>query len=293
MAVSEITLSAHAKVNLTLDILKKRPDGYHEVRMIMQELALSDTVTLRKTEVPGITLTCNAPDVPTDARNLCVKAALNLFERFSLPGGLEISLTKRIPAAAGLAGGSADAAAVLQGMRTCYDLPLTDAGLYAEGKKIGADVPFCILGGTAVSEGIGEILTPVPAVLDFTVLLVKPWAAVSTKAVYEAYDEKPSETHPDTEGMLEALRTGDAPGIALRLENVLEPVTLAMHPEIGEIRKKLLSLGASGARMSGSGPTVFGLFREREAAEHAAEEMKKIFPDAFTAVTEAVIKDTV
>lgn len=281
-----MTVFARAKINLTLDILSKRPDGYHEVRMIMQSLALADRITLKKTGEPGILLDTDAPDIPRDDRNLCVRAARNLSERFGLSGGLHIALEKRIPAAAGLAGGSSDAAAVLRGMRELYRLPLSDAELMAEGKRIGADVPFCILGGTALSEGIGEILTPVKAVLPFAILLVKPPAQVSTKEIYESFDRMPPSGHPDTEGMLKALETGDAEGIAAGLSNVLEPVTAVQHPEIPAIREKLLDLGASGARMSGSGPAVFGLFPEKKAAEYAETEIRKAFPEAFTAVTE-------
>ncbi len=284
----EITLYAHAKINLTLDILLRRPDGYHEVRMIMQELALKDTVTLQRTEKAGILLETEAPDIPKDDRNLCVKAARGLFERFGLPGGLRIGLVKRIPAAAGLAGGSSDAAAVIRGMRTLFDLKLTDQELMAEGKKTGADVPFCVLGGTALSEGIGEILTPVRAVLPFTLLLVKPPAAVSTKEIYEAYDRAEAALRPDTEGMLRALGEGDADGIAKRLLNVLEPVTSEKHPVIRGIREDLMKLGARGAAMSGSGPTVFGLFSSRADAESAEAGIRKLYPEAFTAVTAPV-----
>ena len=279
------TLLAHAKINLTLDILSKRTDGYHDVRMIMQSLALADKITLCRTDEEGIILETDAPDIPKDDRNLCVRAARNLYERFKLPGGLRIELEKHIPAAAGLAGGSSDAAAVLQGIRELYDLPLDDAELMKEGKKIGADVPFCIQGGTALSEGIGELLTNVSASLPFVILLVKPPAAVSTKKIYEAFDRTIPSERPDTEGMLQALREGDAEMIAARLVNVLEPVTAAMHPEIMKIRGKMLDLGASGARMSGSGPTVFGLFGNKTAAEYAEGEIRKLFPDSFTAVT--------
>ena len=283
----KLTLEAHAKINLTLDILSKRTDGYHEVRMIMQSLALSDSVTLERREEPGILLETDAPDIPRDSRNLCVKAAENLYERCHLTGGLRIGLAKQIPAAAGLAGGSSDAAAVLLGMRTLYDLALTDSELYEEGRRIGADVPFCMLGKTALSEGIGEILTPVPAVLPFAILLVKPAASVSTREIYEAYDSMQTDVHPDTEGMLEALSRGDAAGISRRLANVLEPVTERFCPEIGRIRALLLQNGASGARMSGSGPTVFGLFSNREAALQAERSIRSVLPDVFSTVTEA------
>ena len=286
------TIFAHAKINLTLDILSKRPDGYHNVRMIMQSLTLSDRITLRRTESDGIVLDTDAPDIPKDDRNLCVKAARNLYERFSLTGGLEIGLEKRIPAAAGLAGGSSDAAAVLCGMRALYQLPLSEQELLSEGKRIGADVPFCILGGTALSEGIGEQLTKLPAILPFTILLVKPPAAVSTKEIYEAYDRTVPSERPDTDGMCQALKAGDAEGIACRLANVLEPVTAAQHPEIHALRTQLLALGAAGARMSGSGPTVFGLFSRKTDAEAAEIAIRNAWPKVFTAITEPVT-DTV
>ena len=284
------TVFAHAKINLSLDILSRRPDGYHDVRMIMQSLKLADRIALQKTDEAGIILETDAPDIPKDDRNLCVKAAGLLFRRFSLPGGIRIDLKKHIPAAAGLAGGSSDAAAVLHGMRELYQLPLSDMELIEEGKKIGADVPFCILGGTALSEGIGEQLTRISAVLPFTVLLVKPPVSVSTKEIYEAFDRTAPSERPDTEGMLLALQTGNAAGIAGRLVNVLEPVTAAMHPEIRQIRETLLCLGAAGARMSGSGPTVFGLFKEKAAAADAEKTVRELFPDAFTAVTEPLME---
>ena len=286
--MKQVHLKAMAKINLGLDVVGERPDGYHDLRMIMQTVRLYDRVKLSATRSEGVRVKTNLRFLPTDRSNHAFMAAQMLIDEFGIKDGVFIDLQKHIPVAAGLAGGSSDAAAVIRGMRTLFDLKLTDQELMAEGKKTGADVPFCILGGTALSEGISEILTPVRAVLPFTLLLVKPPAAVSTKEIYEAYDRAEAALRPDTEGMLRALGEGDAEGIAKRLLNVLEPVTSEKHPVIRGIREDLMKLGARGAAMSGSGPTVFGLFSNRADAESAEAGIRKLYPEAFTAVTAPV-----
>ncbi len=266
------TVHAYAKINLSLDILGVRPDGYHEVRMIMQSLRLHDTITLKLCGAPGVFLTCNDASLPTDERNLAFRAAVLFCTTYAVSAGIELHLEKKIPTAAGLAGGSSDAAAVLRGLNEMFGCPASDAALAALGVQLGADVPYCLTLGTALSEGIGEHLTPLPDAPDCFCLLVKPAAGASTKQVYTEYDALAGTVeiaHPDTTGLLNALSAGDYSGLTSRLCNVLEPVTLRLVPEIASIKETLRSLGADGVLMSGSGPTVFGLFASKAAARAA------------------------
>lgn len=266
------TVFAYAKINLSLDILGTRPDGYHEVRMLMQSLTLHDTITLEVQPSPGVFLACSEPSLPTDERNLAYRAATLFLSAYAPSYGVVLHLEKKIPAAAGLAGGSSDAAAVLRGLNVMFGSPASDAALSSLGLQLGADVPYCLRLGTALSEGIGERLTPLPAAPDCYCLLVKPAAGASTKQVYTDYDTLAETTeilHPDTKGLLDALAAGDYTGLASRLCNVLEPVTLRLVPEIADLKETLYSLGADGALMSGSGPTVFGLFSSEAAAKNA------------------------
>ena len=268
--MDSICLKANAKINLGLDVIRKRPDGYHEVRMIMQMLSLHDQVTIEKTETPGIQLSTNLSFLPGDERNIAYRAARQMQERFDLPGGVRIRIEKRIPVAAGMAGGSTDCAAVLRGMNSLYGLALDRQALMDIGVKLGADVPYCIMGGTALSEGIGEILTAAGPMPMCHILVAKPSFSVSTKEVYGGLKLDRLKEHPDIDGILEALETGDLCGVTKRLANVLETVTISWHPEIGTIKKLMLDHGAMGALMSGSGPTVFGIFDSRSSAEEAA-----------------------
>ncbi len=266
------TVFAYAKINLSLDILGTRPDGYHEVQMLMQSLTLHDTITLRVQPAPGVSLSCSELSLPTDERNLAYRAASLFLSAYAPSYGVELHLEKKIPSAAGLAGGSSDAAAVLRGLNEMFGFPASDAALSSLGLQLGADVPYCLLLGTALSEGIGERLTPLPAAPACYCLLVKPAAGASTKQVYTDYDALTQTTEiprPDTEGLLDALSTGDYAGLTSRLCNVLEPVTLRLVPEIADLKETLYSLGADGALMSGSGPTVFGLFSTETAAKNA------------------------
>lgn len=272
--MQQITVHAHAKINLALDVLNRRPDGYHTVRMIMQSLSLCDTLFLRKTEEPGITLSArnpeHFPDVSWDEKNLIYKAAKLFMDTCSIKDGVQIVIDKQIPSAAGLAGGSSDAAATLKGLNRLFDRNLSLEELQALGVKLGADVPYCLMLGTALSEGIGEILTPLPAAPSLYCVLVKPSAAVSTKYVYENLKLEEA-LHPDIDSALDAIRTGNIGKLCSNLNNILEPVARTLCPEVEDIETKLMELGALGTCMSGSGPTVFGLFTNGNAAVEASE----------------------
>ena len=271
-----IQLKALAKINLGLDVLRRREDGYHEVKMIMQTISLHDDLEIRKTKTPGIQVKTNLYYLPTNENNLVYKAAKLLMDEFQVQEGLLIRLRKFIPVAAGMAGGSSDAAAVLFGVNKMFRLGLTTEELMQRGVKIGADVPYCILRGTALSEGIGEVLTSLSPVPQCQVLVAKPGINVSTKFVYEnlhANDLRP-EQHPDIDGMIRAIKAQDLQGIADKLGNVLETVTVKEYPVIQEIKDKMVEFGAIGSLMSGSGPTVFGLFTNPKAAQQAYEELR-------------------
>ena len=274
--IKHLSLKAYGKINLGLDVLRRREDGYHDVRMIMQTVGIFDRVDLVWKEEPGIQVETNLYYLPTNENNLVYKAAKLLMDEFQIQEGLLIRLRKFIPVAAGMAGGSSDAAAVLFGVNKMFRLGLTTEELMERGVKIGADVPYCILRGTALSEGIGEVLTSLPPVPQCQVLVAKPGINVSTKFVYEnlhANDLRP-EQHPDIDGMIRAIKAQDLQGIADKLGNVLETVTVKEYPVIQEIKDKMLEFGAIGSLMSGSGPTVFGLFTNPRAAQEAYEELR-------------------
>ena len=274
--IKHLSLKAYGKINLGLDVLRRREDGYHDVRMIMQTVGIFDRVDLIRKEEPGIQVETNLYYLPTNENNLVYKAAKLLMDEFQVQEGLLIRLRKFIPVAAGMAGGSSDAAAVLFGVNKMFRLGLTTEELMQRGVKIGADVPYCILRGTALSEGIGEVLTSLPPVPQCQVLVAKPGINVSTKFVYEnlhANDLRP-EQHPDIDGMIRAIKAQDLQGIADKLGNVLETVTVKEYPVIQEIKDKMVEFGAIGSLMSGSGPTVFGLFTNPKAAQQAYEELR-------------------
>lgn len=271
-----LELKAYGKINLGLDVVRKREDGYHEVRMIMQTVGVHDTIRM-ETGGQGLSVETNLPYVPNGEGNLAFRAAKLLMDEFGIRDGLKIQIRKVIPVAAGMAGGSTDAAAVLIGVNRLFGLGLTKRELMERGVKLGADVPYCIMRGTALSEGIGEILTPLPPMPQCSVVLAKPQIGVSTKAVYgklRANELRPEE-HPDIDGMVSAIKKGDLDGVIARLGNVLEGVTAPEHPEIGRIEDIMRRNGADGVLMSGSGPTVFGLFKDRAAAEQAAGALKQ------------------
>ena len=274
--IKHLSLKAYGKINLGLDVLRRREDGYHDVRMIMQTVGIFDRVDLIWKEEPGIQVETNLYYLPTNENNLVYKAAKLLMDEFQVQEGLLIRLRKFIPVAAGMAGGSSDAAAVLFGVNKMFRLGLTTEELMERGVKIGADVPYCILRGTALSEGIGEVLTSLSPVPQCQVLVAKPGINVSTKFVYEnlhANDLRP-EQHPDIDGMIRAIKAQDLQGLADKLGNVLETVTVKEYPVIQEIKDKMLEFGAIGSLMSGSGPTVFGLFTNPKVAQEAYEELR-------------------
>ena len=274
--IKHLSLKAYGKINLGLDVLRRRDDGYHEVRMIMQTVGIYDRIDLIYKETPGITVETNLYYLPDNENNLVYKAAKLLMDEFHVQKGVHIRLRKYIPVAAGMAGGSSDAAAVLFGVNKMFSLGLTTEQLMDRGVKIGADVPYCVMRGTALSEGIGEMLTPLPVPPQGQVLIAKPGISVSTKFVYENLhaNELRPEQHPDIDGMMEAIKQKDLYGIADRFGNVLENVTIPAYPVIQEIKDLMLEQGAIGALMSGSGPTVFGLFTNPKAAAKAHEEMR-------------------
>lgn len=269
-----IEIKAMAKVNLGLDVIGRRPNGYHDVKMIMQTVNLYDTLTLTKIE-EGIRITSNTGELPLNEDNLIYKAARQLMEYTGKTMGVSIYLKKQIPIAAGMAGGSTDAAATLLGLNELYNLNLTKEALAQVGVKIGADVPYCIYGGTCLSEGIGEVLTKLPDAPDCYVVIAKPPISVSTKYVYENLHIDNVTKHPDIDGMISAIRDGDPDGVISRMENVLEHVTIKRYPQIASIKETLLANGARGALMSGSGPTVFGIFETENEAKHALFNTQK------------------
>ena len=273
--MNQIELKALAKINLGLDVLGRRENGYHDVRMVMQSIYLYDEVKIEKTEAPGITLASNLSFLPTGEGNIAYKAAKLLMEEFHIPAGVRITLNKHIPVAAGLAGGSSNAAAVLFGMNRMFRLGLKQEELMARGVRLGADVPYCIMRGTVLAEGIGEELSVLPAMPKCTVLIAKPPVSVSTKAVYEAFDSKVTKAHPDIDGIIEGLREGNLRKVASCMGNVLEGVTVPMYPVIEDIKQEMLNAGALNAMMSGSGPTVFGLFENRAAAREAQRQIRE------------------
>lgn len=271
--MDQLKVKGYAKINLGLDVIRRLPNGYHQVKMVMQAIDLWDELTLERSE-GGITMTTDSHSLATDESNLVRRAARLMQETFSLKAGLTIHLQKNIPIAAGLAGGSTDAAAVMKGINRLFDLNVPLPKLMELSTAIGADVPFCILGGTALAEGIGERLTPLAPIPFCHILIAKPDISVSTKYVYEHLDSTGIEKHPDLDGMTAAISSGSLPGIISRMENVLETVTIPAHPVIAAIKRRLLKLGAEGSLMSGSGPTVFGIFTDKAAARHACLQLK-------------------
>lgn len=274
--MNHLELKALAKINLGLDVTGRRENGYHDVRMIMQSVYLYDNVRLEKTGADGeIRLKSNLGYLPADENNIAYKAAKILTEEFDIREGVQITLDKHIPVAAGMAGGSSDAAAVLFGMNRMFGLHLSQQELMDRGVKLGADVPYCIMRGTVLAEGIGEILTPLPAMPKCTVLIAKPPVSVSTKTVYEALDSQEITEHPDIDGIIKGLEAGSLKQVAQCMGNVLEDVTIPMYPVIDQIKQEMLAAGAAGAMMSGSGPTVFGLFENRAAAKTAQKNIRE------------------
>lgn len=273
--IDKTTQRAYAKINIGLDVLRRRADGYHEVKMIMQTVDIYDELVLERRKQPGIELRMDNSDLPSGGDNLICRAADLLFREKKITEGVNISLTKRIPIAAGMAGGSADAAAALRGLNELFDMGYSLKELQALGVGLGADIPYCLAGGTMLSEGIGEILTPLPAPPAAHLVIAKPDINVSTAFVYGNLHADRLAWHPDIDGMIAALQKGDLDGITGRLGNVLETVTVKAHPVIEQIKELLRKQGAENALMSGSGPTVFGIFKEKETAARAAEAVER------------------
>lgn len=271
---NDISLKALAKINLGLDVVRRREDGYHEVRMIMQTIQLYDRLDIKRTQEPGIQIQTNLSFLPVNENNLIYKAAKLLMDEFSITDGVSVKLDKRIPVAAGMAGGSTDAAAMLIGVNRLFSLGLTKRQLMERGVQIGADVPYCIMRGTALAEGIGEALSPLPPMVKCPVLIAKPSISVSTKFVYQNLKLDDTTIHPDIERLIDDIKAKNLHDIAAHMGNVLETVTIPNYPVIDEIKKHMLSNGAVGAMMSGSGPTVFGLFDDEDTAKKAYKAMR-------------------
>ena len=267
-------LKSLAKINLGLDVIGRRENGYHDVRMVMQTIYLYDDVTVKKTEEPGIVVKTNLSYLPVNEDNIAYKAAKMLIDEFGIEQGVEITLNKHIPVAAGLAGGSSNAAAVLVGMNRIFDLKLSQKDMMERGVKLGADVPYCVMRGTVLAEGIGEILTPLPPMPKCYILIAKPGINVSTKVVYEKLDSKPIENHPNIDAIINGLAENDVYKVAASLGNVLEAVTIEDYPVIEDIKDAMKEAGALNAMMSGSGPTVFGIFDDKKIAKEAKEKIK-------------------
>ncbi len=270
-----ISLKALAKINLGLDVVRRREDGYHEVRMVMQTIHLYDRLEMEKTATPGIELSTNLSYLPVNENNLVYRAGKLLMDEFGIAEGIKVYLNKRIPVAAGMAGGSTDAAAMLYGMNELFELGLSREQLMERGVKIGADVPYCLMRGTALAEGIGEKLTPLAPMVKCPVLIAKPAISVSTKFVYQNLKLDADTKHPDIDRLIKDIRVQDLGAIAGDMGNVLESVTIPNYPVIAQIKEQMMDSGAINAMMSGSGPTVFGLFEEEETAQAAYQKMKE------------------
>ena len=268
-------LQAFAKINLGLDVLGKREDGYHEVRMIMQTIRMYDQLDMRKSVEPGIHLTTNKKYIPVDENNLVWRAAKLMMDTCGIIEGVSIHLHKVIPVAAGMAGGSSDAAATLVGMNRLFHCGLSKEKLMELGVQIGADVPYCVLRGTALAEGIGEKLTVLPPMPDCWILIGKPGISVSTKYVYTTLDLNTDTVHPDIDGMKKALEDGNLYGITERMGNVLQDVTSPAYPEVERIKEQMKTLGAVNAMLSGRGPTVFGIGDNEEKAQEACQKLRE------------------
>ena len=273
------TVKANAKINLTLDILNKRADGYHEVAMVMQAVGLFDTIHLTQAAA-GIALRLDTRELPADEGNLAFRAARVFLDAYHISDGVRIEIEKRIPIAAGLAGGSADAAGVLRGLNALFAVGATADDLAALGARLGSDVPFCVYGGTMAAAGRGEILTLLPAVTEAWAVLAKPPVAVSTAWAYGAFDREKPPSALRTAAMIDAVKSGDLERIAAGLSNDLERVTQKAHPVIGEYRRILRENGALNSLMTGSGPTVYALAKTEREAERAAEAIRGTHSEA-------------
>lgn len=280
-------IQAFAKLNLTLDILGKREDGYHDLRMVMQSITLADTLTLEENQGEGLRVSANLRFLPTGEKNLAAAAALRFWEALGRePEDLDIRIEKRIPVCAGMAGGSSDAAAVLRALNQRTGDPFSPKELARLGERVGSDVPYCVLGGTALAEGRGEVLTPLPPLPRCWVVACKPDFPISTPELFAQADRVKLRRRPDTAGLVAALEAGDLGGVARRMYNVFEDVLPArLYTRVAEIKNDLIQCGALGANMSGSGPTAFGLFDRLEAAQEARACLAQRYRDTFLCET--------
>lgn len=273
--MDDISLKALAKINLGLDVVRRREDGYHEVRMIMQTIHLYDRLKITKMKTPGIEIHSNLPFLPVNENNLVYKAGKLLMDEFGIREGVRVDLLKRIPVAAGMAGGSSDAAAMLYGMNQLFGLKLSRQALMERGVTIGADVPYCLMRGTALAEGIGEKLKQLPPMVKCPVLIAKPQISVSTKFVYQNLKLDEHTVHPDIDRLIQDIRNKDLQAAVRDMGNVLETVTIPNYPVIAQIKEQMMHSGAVNSMMSGSGPTVFGLFENEKQAKKAYDDMKQ------------------
>ncbi|MCL2322150.1 MAG: 4-(cytidine 5'-diphospho)-2-C-methyl-D-erythritol kinase [Oscillospiraceae bacterium] len=274
-------LRSYAKINLSLDILRKREDGYHEVDMIMQTIDLYDIIELMPTDDSDIIIRCNKKYVPNDNRNTAYKAAEHFFNVFDIHKGVNIVIKKNIPVSAGMAGGSSNAAAVYRGLRSMFKPEVNNDELRELSVKTGSDVPFCISGGTAICRGIGEKITNIKSFKDKILVVVKPNFGVSTTEIYKRFDMSKIFKHPDNRILKQAIERDNLPLVCREMRNLLENVTIGMHPKIKEIKKELLSFGSLGSMMTGSGPTVFGFFDDMLTAQRAFVKMRSKFDEVF------------
>ena len=279
--MSSIELKSRAKINLSIDVLGKREDGYHLVEMIMQTIDLYDIIKIKEIEIDEININSNSSDIPLNENNIVYKAAKVLKDQFNIKNGVEIFIEKNIPVSAGLAGGSTDAAAVLKVMNKLFNVNATEEELMELGLKLGADIPYCIHGGTALCEGIGEIITPIKPFRDKIVVLVKPAFGVSTKEVYKNFNLEKVKQHPKTAEIINAIENDDLNFVASNMKNLLENVTLRKHKILIKIKEEMNACGAINSMMSGSGPTVFAFFDDMLKAQRCFEKMKKKYSDVF------------
>lgn len=274
--MKELTIESYGKINLCLDVLFERPDKYHELQTIMQQISLKDTITIKEIQ-EGIIIESNNSNVPLDSRNLAYKAWEKMKELKEGAKGIHIMIHKEIPVAAGLAGGSSNAAAILKGLNEFWNLELSEEELISLGKDLGADVPYCIVGGTVLAEGIGQKLTKLKPFSGKHILLINPGFAVSTEEVYKKLNLGCTKT-TDMKGIISAMENNDLEYLVNNMVNEMEMVVIADHPIVGQIKNDMLECGAMEALMSGSGPTVFGLFKEEEKLDYCKEKLSNKYP---------------
>lgn len=281
--MNEVKLPAYAKINLTLDVLGKREDGFHDLSMVMQSVTLADTVTITRGEGSELTLSTDLGFLPGTDKNIAAVAARVFAKHTGVSlEGVHIDLAKKIPVCAGTAGGSSDGAAVLRGLNQLFETGFTLEELAKMGEEVGSDVPYCVLGCTALAEGRGEVLTKLPSLPDCTILLCKPGFPISTPELFRKIDDTKLHLRPDTAGMLQALEEGDLAGICHRMFNVFEAaLPQPRREEVEEIKSTMLGGGALGACMSGTGPTVFGIFESREQAQQVYDSLAAVYPETY------------